>query len=815
MKRWLIACLVIALMGVTLLGLAQRSSQAISQTTFDETLAYEISDAQDVVVSVPGNVERLSVTSLAIVARPAKYDPLAASAYALRVTASDAQGKRVFQREYFQASRVSAPELDGRGETEFVARLAGSRDWVTDPRTTDVDLDDFHGRGGRVRLTAAGPSKSHLLVRIAFSESRGNVQQGVLARSLDAPKRRVIVEGRASLGFGDLPLAAQERALASWGRRIGALGGKDVDYVERRLLLGKFRPEAQANPAPDLGMDIDAQHSAALNLDGPLTLNLVSDRDAEIELREGAEAGRTAHVNRGSGTAVELTGSSPRTIEVRASTAVHLRFQLNERDRARQIGDFSFQAARDGKVEIGPDVRRQRYFRMDPAVPIVLHLAPGQDTVGLTLRGLCQPNDIERHGHVVARWRQRGQLRSAETEVTLTRSRFDGFPGVGDASDAVWLQFHPPIGASDVEFTGPTDLAVSLWTREPMTTENVIHPAYAHALGENEVFRNAPYDVRTWATLVPDNSEPLALSGRELAAAVQVRIENPTLGAAGRVLPERALLPSGTPLRRELLMPAQLGRGVPLPTATWTPVRGATALRIEAQGPEAARLSLRYRLGSQPLGATLSLVVDGSQVYEQPLLLESGTLERPLEPGLHVVSLGGLLPDSEVYARAAPAMGGSVVKSYNVFELSPLGHMDFQVEQRAGETLKLILFVVTEGAKAPFQLSYAVDGGHPVKRLGSFFRKSTEASGMLEGVSGAAGSGHLWEAAPSRDHLENPDGVGRAQVRLGDDLGAGRHSVRITNSRADGGRSFLRAVVVGQAPAPNAGEFGLWSAEPF
>lgn len=814
MKRWLIAFLVIALAGVALLGLTRESSRVAEHKAFDEILAYEISGAQDVVVSVPGNVARLSVTTWAIVTPPAQYDPALTYTYALGVTAADARGQRLFQRDYFQVSRVSVPDLDGpRASADFVARLADGGDWVTDSRTTDVELDAFEGRGGRVRFSASGPGKPRLLLRIAFSQSRGQLERRVLTRSLDPGKRRLLVEGRASLGFGDLPEPAQQRALASWGRRIGALGSKGVDYVERRLLLGNFRPRAEERATPDLGIDIDAQHAAALNLEGPLSLYLASDRDGELEVADGTLPPRRVPVTSRSGAVLQLTSAGARTVKVNSSLPLHVRFQLGEAERTRQIGDFAPAPAREGKIEVGPDVRRQRYFRLHPAEPIRVHLARGQEMLGLTLRGVCRPHDPLRRARVVATWREQGLTRTAEADVTVTRSDYDRFADVGDASEAAWLQFSAPVGARDVELTGPADLAVSVWTREPMTAGNVIHPAYARELAEDEVFRNAPYQVRSWAGLVPDNADALVLAGRELIALTQVRIHRIAPAATAKVLPERTLLPLGTPLRRELLMPERLEPGLPLPSGAWTPIRGVTALRVEAEGPDAARLSLRYRLGSQPLGDTLRVLVDEQTLHEQPLLLASGTLERPLSPGVHRVKLLGLREDSEAYARAAPANGGPVVKSYSVFELGREGQMSFQLDQKAGETLKVVLFVVTEGVSRPFRLSYTVDGGRVTRRSGGFFRQSTEPSGLLEGVSGVEGSGRLWEASPSSGPNVYADAVGRAELRLGDDLNAGRRVVRI--QQRGGKRAFVRAVVVGQASASGAPELGLWSAEAF
>lgn len=817
MKRWLIACLVILVAGVSLVGLAQRPGQALAHKPFDEILAYELSSAQDVVLSIPGKVERLYVTSWAVVPRLEKYDPAASYGYALGVTASDSQGKELFRRDYFQDSRVSAPVIARDRHTEFVARLAEGSDWVADPRTTDVDLTAFEDRGGRVRLTSAGPNKARMLVRVAFSQSRGEFERRVVAQRLGPPQHRVIVGERASLGFDDLPAAAQQSALASWGRRVAASGSKGVDYVEQRLLLGTLRARPLPKQDSELGIEIDSQHAAALNLDGPVTLHLLTDQDTELELSEGAAASRRLRLLRGSGLATELSGSGPRTVKIKSTGApVRARFQLSENQRAQQIGDFVVQAGRDGKVEVGPDLRRQRYFRLHPQEPIRVHLPHGQAMIGLTLRGICRPGEPERRARVVARWKERGISRSAEAVVTIGRSEFDRFPGVGDASEATWLQFQAPTAADEVELTGPADLTTSVWTREPFVAANVIHPAYSRPLAESEVFRHAPYDLRTWATLVPDNVDVLVPAGRELWAAVQVRIESRGLEAESGSLPERALLPVGLPLRRELLMPARLGAGLALPPATWTPIRGPTALRVAAEGAEAARLSVRYRLGDQALGGPLTLLVDGSPVHEQPLLLSSGMLERPVAPGVHVVSLDGLHGASEAYARAAPAKGGAVVKSYSVFELRRDGQLKFEVDQKAGEVLKLILFVVTEGSHRPFELGYAIDSGDLSTRSGAFYRQKTEASGTLQGLTGAPDSGRLWEALPKRGAVTNSDGVGRVVLRLGDDLNAGRRVLAI-RSRAEpvSRRIFLRAVLVGQGEHIDAGDFGLWSAEPF
>jgi hypothetical protein len=554
-KRWLIVSLVILLTGVALVGLARRSDQTHAQKPFDEILAYELGDDQDVLLSIPGKVARLSVTSWAVVPFANKHDAAAKYSYAIGVTASDAAGKQLFRRDYFQASRISTPAREH--SREFVARLAEGFDWVTDPRTTEIDLAAFGDRGGRVRLTTAGASKARVLVRAAFSESRGELERRVVARSLTPPKRRLIVEERASLGFGDLPVTAQQRALASWGRRVGALGSKGVDYVERRLLLGTLSPGPQPKPAAATGFEIDSQHAAALNLDGPVTLQLMTDRDVELELSEGAAPSRKLRVTPAAAAVAELLGGGFRTVTIKsAGGPVRARFQLSESQRDRQVGAFAVQAARDGRVEIGPDLRRQRYYRLHPLEPIRVHVPRGQTMLGLTLRGIFQTGERERRVGIVARWMEGKRSHRAEAEVTITRSEFDRFAGVGDASDATWLQFQAPTAAAEIELTGPADLALSVWTREPLVSTNVIHPAYARPVGEHEVLRNAPYDVRTWATFLPDNAELLTRAGRELLATVQVRIQQRASAAPSAALPERALAPVGTPLRRELLTPA-------------------------------------------------------------------------------------------------------------------------------------------------------------------------------------------------------------------------------------------------------------------
>jgi hypothetical protein len=417
------------------------------------------------------------------------------------------------------------------------------------------------------------------------------------------------------------------------------------------------------------------------------------------------------------------------------------------------------------------------------------------------------------HGeaHVVARWGS-GRGESAELRAELPRSRFEWWSEGADASEPRMAILRIPPRATRIEITGDPRTRIRLRTLEPGVTETLHRIPYRVELGDDQVWRYAPFDISAWADIRAANLDDLERKDRLSDLREQVRIERAGKGARepGEA-PERTLIPEHAPVRRRLLAPAYQSPGEAYPADAWTPLIASKDLVVEADGARAKRLLVLWRAERGRLGKNVTLKVDGEVAREERIAALAGTLRVDVPPGKHRVEVEGLGATGVAYADAAPADGGAIVRRRDVHELAGARPLVFKIRQRAGETLHLVLFVVTQGGNEPFRIKYFIEGGKPASRQGAFFRRVTLPEGALSGRTGDFGKGTLWEAATER---RGADGIARAVIRLGDDLPPGERTVRLwLQGQKEGGlarRAWIGAVLVGQGPEGRVSDPRVW-----
>ena len=169
--RWVVASLLILLVGAALIGLAHPRTVPGDAARIDELLAYEMGSERPIVLALPGGISRVSVTTGGLAKPSDHYDPKITFTYAFDATLETEDDRPVATRRYYQVSRISA---DPRGPLEadrFAARVADDAQWAEDPRTTEVDLRDLHLRPGRLRLATAAGDNDHMMVRVTLSDA--------------------------------------------------------------------------------------------------------------------------------------------------------------------------------------------------------------------------------------------------------------------------------------------------------------------------------------------------------------------------------------------------------------------------------------------------------------------------------------------------------------------------------------------------------------------------------------------------------------------------------------------------------------------
>ncbi|WP_437588359.1 hypothetical protein [Sorangium sp. So ce1000] len=861
--RWLIA---MALLGVTAFALSQLSSApplGSSLPAEDEILAYHIEPERDLVIKVPAEIDAVEVTTWGSVKADA-CDSSRRYPYGFVAAFVNERGEEVARHAIDLESRVSCDPDRPLGEGEYAARLASGEGAVTDPRSTLLITHDVLPQGGQVRLRAkpaaggdgAGvPAELTILSRLEGRYQRSEASRAVYEQSLDAEERRQLGLRTSALGFADLPEPARKAMLRGWARRLEAGGREGIDYEMSRLLLRRFRmpyPRAEGRGASEFV--IGERRAAALNFRGPLSLDIEGPPGRTVRVAEGASASAGVALGPLGRATVRLVREDIRTVVIDGvGPDFGVRFGASEAQALQQIGEIVHPAmpspegagapvaapgslapeaasepsaagaapagaapagaapagaapagAAPARLQTPPDVRIVRYLALDPSDPVIARMAPGQELLGLLFRVEIDATGGANQGdaRVVARWGP-GPSERAELTVTLPRSRFEWWNEGADASEPRLAILRPPAGVERIEITGDARTRVRLRTIEPGVNETLYRLPYRVTLAEDETWRYAPFDVSTWTDVRALNLDDLERKERFSDLREQVRIERAGEGARSDAdRPERVLIPEHAPVRRRLLMPAWQSAGEPSPGDAWTPLLVAKEVRVDGEGARAGRLSVVYRAARASLGKEVAVRVDGEVALKEPIVALSGSLRVAAPAGARRVEIEGLGEAGVAYTDAPPANGGAIVRRRDVFELTRGRPMTYRFEQAAGETLHLVLFVVTPGENADYRIRYRLEGAKPASREAAFFRRVTIPDGVLAGRGGDLTRATLWEAATDK---RGTDGVGRGVIRLGDDLTPGERVVRLSllgRQPGDTGEPakavWVGAVLVGQ-----------------
>ncbi len=404
----------------------------------------------------------------------------------------------------------------------------------------------------------------------------------------------------------------------------------------------------------------------------------------------------------------------------------------------------------------------------------------------------------------------------ASVAVTRARSRFERWSDGSAATDPYRAILRLPPGTASVELFGEEGTAIALETLDPGSSD-VLRLPYQVTLAPLETWRYAPFDTRTWAPIRPDNHEDLEREARVVELREQVRIELRGDGVP-RLLPERLLEPEGMPVARRFFEDQVLAAGTAFPPRSFTPLPSRRRLVVPGTGPRTGRVGILYRVPSNRLGGTAIARVDGDLAGRARLLLGAGTLDLEALPGPRAVTFEwppsrGVpdLAEPLAYADVAPEGGGAIVRERQVFELRPGAPLTFRFAQREGELDQIDLFVVDEGRRAPFRLRYQLDMEGAQPSSGRFFRRLSTLSGAASGQGSEARRGRLWEA-PLAAGGAGLDCEGEAKILLGDDYPSGERRLRLEVVSA-ASPLWVRAVLVGQAPAEREGESAVWVEE--
>ncbi|MDC3961082.1 hypothetical protein [Polyangium jinanense] len=798
----------------------------------DEILAYRVDPEKPVAVKVPSSIDAVVVSTWALVARTTVCDPKARFSYGFEATFVDENGKDVQTHRFELESRLSCDDKDGATAGEYAARVAQGDEWVLDPRTTTITTGELLPRGGVMRMRGLPISVKDVLSRVEGRYRRGSYERTFYEMSLDDEDRSRVVSDMTSLGFEDLPETARSRALSGWDRRLDAAGLEGKDYSLRRLLLRNYRTPFPAAAGTVPGYSVGERHAAAVNVMGAVELDVLAPPGRSVTISEGGGGGaRVLTVPEDGVFHVSSSRLNPRTFVVEGKGDDFLvRFVLPKPYERAQIGDLIALPFEGERLEIRPDVRVVKYLKLDPERPVLARVAPEQPYLGLLLRAELPeegaPDSMS--GTVVARWGP-GPNERAELRQTLPRSRFErwGRPRdqaeeggaivsgsdktEADATDPRRAILRIPKGATKIELLGDAHMRVHLRVLDPGVPEDILRVPYRVELAENEIWRYAPFDVRTWTPIRAENQNELERQGRIADLYEQVRIElrgQPSPSEAGQK-PERTLVPDQAPVRRRFLAPHEIAAKELLPNDGWTPLDLENPLKLGVgyAGERGGRLKVLYRAHPSRLGKMAELWIDGKNMVEQPIASLSGVLRASLKAGIHDIQVKGI-GDGLAYADAAPWEGGGIMRRRDVFELPAREPLSFTFRQRPGESLTLVLFVISEAEARPFKIRYSIDGGKPRRQKSAFFRSITTASGELSGRTGDAGMGLLWEARRTAKEARNkPDGLAKVKIPIGDDLEPGMRTIKIESVD----RVWIGAVLVGQAPLPGELEPRLWS----
>lgn len=803
MTRWLVAVALVALAVLVLWPIASHPGAPAGPEAPRDVLGYRLDATRPLEIEVPAGIEALYVTTWAVLDDPA-CEPVDRYAYGLVASFADENGAAVGARDFDLVSRRAC---DGEPNT----RLADAPDPVADHRTIVLRTADLLPRGGRLRLLARPGLAREVLAMIEARYRRDPYGQQARDIAFTTADRRRIAGRITSLGFADLPPTARAEIAGAWSRRVDASGIEGRDYFLQRLTMRDFTMPLPAAEAPPAGFPIGARHFAAYNLDGALEIELAAPEGTRVRVRDPRGASTQITLGPEGARRVKLPAGPLRTVVLEGDGAdAHVQVVVDTAAQSlQQIGDVRRRPFPAGRVALTPDLRLVKFASLDPLRPVVARVADG-GVLRVELRGALAEDDPKEQLAIPIQvtWGSGPDQRLAQ-EITLPRSRFERWSDGTDATDRARLLIRPPITEGAVLVTGAPSGRVVVKAFDPRVAD-LLEAPYRVELAPDEIWRYPPFDLRQWVPVLPENHEELREEGRWIELREQVRIEKPGAAAGHVARPERVLVPEGNPVRRRFFSPAWLAPGEEAAGGVWTALSASPRrVKIASDGPAAARARVLFRTGAAALGGTWSLRADGAVARSDKLALTSGTADVPLSAGPHLLALDGPT-DALFFVDAPPEGGGEVVRERTVFELAKGAPIDFRFSQRADQPLTVVLFVVTEGGAAPWSLRYAIDRGKPATLVGRFFRSLTVPAGALSGDGAGVPRGWLWESAGGAAAPRDP--VTKGKIPIGDDLVAGRRTVRLELGEASA-PVWIAAVLFGEAPGEVPADASMWVEE--
>jgi hypothetical protein len=790
--RWLVLLVSAGLGLLALLGVrGYRPNEAI----FDEVLTYEVTPDRPLTVRVPGGVEEVVLTTWAVVGRRSRFDPTETYHYGLSVAVTpDAGREKTLSLDV--VTRIPRDPARSVALGDFSARLSDSEDWLGDARTERLEVANLRESGGTAVLRVTKDrAVSRVLVRLAYLEPLTQFERSVRQRSLRPERGRRMVEGRSSLGFADLPAAVRDQALASYERRIPAVGRDGTDYVNRTVLIGHRLPSPPDEAQEAEGFLVGPRGLAALNFEGPVTLRVHGEPRATLDVQEGALPAYSTVIGESGLVDLSFAAASPRTVAIGATDELRVRFSLTAAEAVRQIGhpDAPLEGQR---ALIAPDIRIQRHYRLDERDPVIVSLPPGLSRMALSIRAIVNSEADSGRIRLAVRGEGEKSFQGAPLDEPLAASRFDR-AGEDRVSVARHALVQVPPGVRTLLVTGSRDTLILPIVDEPGVAVDRLEPEYDVPLAEGEVFRHAPCLEKAVAAIRADNDQVLDRALRVVRLATQVRIE--ALRTTGPAVVERALTPVGSPLGKTLWRPA--GSYDPTSLAdVWTLLDPGKPLELMVtRARRSDGFALLYRVPAASLGDKILLEVDGRTASEDTIGVTTGRIELDLAEGRHRIAASGV-DTAWLFASAAPTGPGKRFKRQRVSELSQWGSIELEFERGEDELLSLFITGVSEMEATPsIVLDYEIDPGKPPPLPDRLFHRVTRVAGSLPLVPDARDRGLIWEldSGPRGEKLPHP--ALRATIELGDDLAPGKHLVRLRR-RTDGAKGplWVRAIVAGR-----------------
>lgn len=801
MTRWLVVLLTVFLLGF---ALWQVKDYAGDRSAADEILAYELASPQGVTVLITGGTEEVVLTSWLVVPQQEVHNPFDGYAYEVHAELVLPSGEKLVERRFEIGSRVSGDPAEPISVGKFAARLTESDEWVTDGRTTRLNISELGNRAARLRVwTPDVGGRSRVLVRLAYEEPRGRIERAILERTLLPAQRRRVVGNSSALGFEDLPDSARSKALASWGRRLTAEGRAGRDFEARRLLIGDFRAELEDEEA-EAGFDIGPSNRAIINLRGKVELSVEGQPGSKIFLQEDDRPPHPQVIGSSARLLFSLRDERPRSAIVWSEEPTRVQFGLPVTSREQLLGRPRT-SERAGRVDVIPDYRFQRYWRLSPDEPLRFEVAEEQRVFGVIVRGLSETGASEVPVTVAVKWETEGAFDEGDQlKAALPVLGFESAQSLA-VSEPERTVLLPPKSARSVLLTGSDTTMVSVWVPEPFMPTSVPDPAYLEQLGARRVWRQAPVQQRATATVLPARALSLLKGERGVSVRVQPRIDN-LRSSEGDTIEERALQPAGSTTKRRLYKKSWHLAGSAFSQNAWLSVQEGTAVSVvnRASQSRSERIAGVYRTCAEQLGGRWQVIVDGKPILERPVTATAGSFSFDIPPGTHDLRIDGFGSCGTVLVHVEPAVNSAILTRQTVHEVVRGRPMRIPFSRRRGELSTIVLVVVSEGQPVAYSFGYEIDPKGERQRRGVFLRRITDREGKLTGNSGGQERATLWESGAQIGSSAGSDYLGKERIVLGDDLAEGGHELvlRLQSSTP----VWIRAIVAGRVSDIPEGE---------